>query len=164
LEDLVNEGRLVAICLTPRSGGPMVRLDTVEAVAGRGLRGDRYFHPEGDPKAPTPGEEATLIELEAVEHLQYVLQRPLDPSLPRRNLVTQGVSLNDLVGRVFVVGEVWLEGVEPCDPCSHLESLTYPGVLRALVGRGGLRARIVRGGTLRVGDPITPSVPPGAAP
>jgi len=74
----------------------------------------------------------------------------------RRNLLTEGVPLNHLVGRTFRVGDVVLRGVRLADPCSYLAGLTRPGVSRALVHRGGLRADIVEGGTLRPGDAITP--------
>ena len=72
----------------------------------------------------------------------------------RRNLVTEGVDLDQLVGRTFSVGDVVMRGVRDCPPCKYLEGLTRPGVLAALKGRGGLRADIVRAGVLRVGDKI----------
>ena len=73
----------------------------------------------------------------------------------RRNLVTRGIGLNDLVGRRFTVGEIECVGDRLCDPCSHLEKMTKPGVLKGLVNRGGLRANIVRGGRIAVGDEVT---------
>ena len=69
-------------------------------------------------------------------------------------MVTRGVGLNDLVGRRFAVGEVEAVGNRLCDPCSHLEKVTQPGVLKGLVDHGGLRADVVRGGAIRVGDPV----------
>ena len=78
----------------------------------------------------------------------------LTPAETRRNVLTRGVALNDLVGRRFTVGEVECVGRRLCDPCSHLEKLTQPGVLKGLVDRGGLRADIVRGGTIRAGDEL----------
>jgi len=78
------------------------------------------------------------------------------PAASRRNITTRGVPLNHLVGRRFRVGDVVLEGRRLCEPCEHLQSLTKPGVLKALVHRGGLRADIVVGGTIRLSDPILP--------
>ena len=68
--------------------------------------------------------------------------------------MTRGIALNDLVGRRFTVGEVECFGQRLCDPCSHLEKLTQPGVLKGLVERGGLRADVVRDGEIRVGDEV----------
>ena len=74
----------------------------------------------------------------------------------RRNLVTEGVPLLHLIGRTFRVGDVVFRGIRSCPPCVHLEKLTRPGVRTALENRGGLRAEILQGGTLRIGDEITP--------
>ena len=78
----------------------------------------------------------------------------LPASETRRNLVTKGVSLNDLVGQVFHVGSVRMKGVRLAEPCDHLERLTQKGVLKGLVHRAGLRADILDEGVLRVGDEI----------
>jgi len=79
------------------------------------------------------------------------------PGEARRNVITRGTPLNHLVGREFVVGSVRLRGIRLCEPCSHLEGLTRRGVLAGLIHRGGLRAQILVGGEIRVGDPITPA-------
>jgi MOSC domain-containing protein YiiM len=79
----------------------------------------------------------------------------LDPSETRRNILTRGVRLNDLVGREFSVGEVRLRGIRLCEPCSHLAGLTGRNVIPAFTHRGGLRAQILSGGTIRVGDGIS---------
>ncbi len=129
----------------------------VEALSGRGLRGDRNFLGEGtfsdDAKE---GRDLTLIEAEAIEALEAEEGIALEPAASRRNVLTRGIALNDLVGERFRVGEVECVGVELCEPCSHLESLTEPGVLRGLVHRGGLRADILTGGTITIGDPVEP--------
>jgi MOSC domain-containing protein YiiM len=80
----------------------------------------------------------------------------LDPVETRRNLLTSGVALNDLVGKEFQIGAVRLKGVRLAEPCNHLERLTQPGVLKGLVHRAGLRADILDEGVLRVGDAIVP--------
>ncbi len=78
----------------------------------------------------------------------------LPPIESRRNVVTRGIRLLDLIGRRFRIGEVVCEGVRPCPPCKHLEEITGKKVMRPLIHRGGVRARIVEGGWIRVGDPI----------
>jgi MOSC domain-containing protein YiiM len=125
------------------------------AVAGHGLEGDRKYRREGlPPKKNSPDREITLIEAEAIEGVGRDYTVALRPIETRRNVVTKGIALNHLVGKRFRVGEVVLEGIRLCEPCEHLESLTRPGVRAALVHRGGLRAQIIEGGVIRVGDPI----------
>jgi MOSC domain-containing protein YiiM len=149
-------GRLVAICIAPARTGKLTCREEIEAVPGRGLAGDRYFLREGTYSKPgaAADREVTLIEIEAIEALQRDCQITLQPEDARRNLVTQGVPLNHLVGRDFTVGQVRLHGIRLCEPCGHLEKLTVVGVEIALKHRGGLRAQVVQGGLLRVGDPI----------
>ena len=127
----------------------------VRAVAGKGLEGDRYFSQTGTySNQPGSGRDVTLIEIEAIEALKRDYGIELNPGESRRNIVTRGVPLNHLVGREFKIGEVTLRGTRLCEPCSHLQKLTYQGVMRGLVHRGGLRAEIVTSGMLQVGDAI----------
>jgi MOSC domain-containing protein YiiM len=134
---------------------PMNSVTNARAVVGRGLEGDRYFNKAGTySNDPGSGRDITLIEIEAIEALRRDYQIELDPSQARRNIVTQGVALNHLVDREFKIGDLILRGTRLCDPCSHLEKLTRKGVMRGLIHRGGLRAEIVNGGTIRAGDPI----------
>jgi MOSC domain-containing protein YiiM len=119
-------------------------VDTVEAVAGCGLAGDRHFRPGGQ----RPGGAITLIEAEALE--QVGLTGPQS----RRQVVVRGVRLNDLVGRRFKVGEIECLGVELCEPCLHLQSLTRPGIIDDLLGRGGLNADLLSSGTIALGDAV----------
>lgn len=152
----VVDGRVAEIYVAPEGGAEMRSVDHVEAVAGRGLRGDRYFDAKGTfSRRIGPPREVTLVESEAIEALAEDYGIPISPGDTRRNLVTQGVPLNHLVGRSFRVGEVTLEGVKLCEPCGRLEKLTREGVKAGLVHRGGLRARIVSGGVIRKGDIVT---------
>lgn len=146
---------VVAIYLHRTVAGPMEPIDEVCAEAGRGLVGDTYYQLSGTKTKPGADREVTLIESEALDGLSREHNIELDGSESRRNLVTRGVSLNPLVGREFRVGEVRLRGIRPCDPCKHLQSLTRPGVLKGLADRGGLRAQVLEGGTIRVGDPVS---------
>ena len=123
------------------------RLWTVESVrahAGKGLDGDRHFHPEGAP----PGQALTLVEAENVEDVG------LEPGGTRRQVTVRGVRLNDLVGKRFRVGDVECYGVELCEPCLHLQELTRPGIIKELVHRAGLNADILTDGWISVGDDI----------
>ena len=124
----------------------MVAVDRAEAVAGAGLRGDRYLTRDGSFDGPS-GHDLTLVEAERLEGL-------LAPVDARRNIVTRGIDLNALVGRRFAVGDVECAGRRLCEPCALLERLTAPGILRALVHQGGLRADILRGGTIAPGDAV----------
>jgi MOSC domain-containing protein YiiM len=137
----------------------MLPLTAVRAVGGRGLEGDRYFARIGTYSKKTgPDREVTLIELEAVEALKRDYGVELDPKDSRRNLVTQGVALNHLVGREFTIGEVKFRGLRLCEPCSHLAKLADREVLPGLVHRGGLRAAILTDGVIRVGDSLSAQV------
>lgn len=125
--------------------------DTIECVAGRGIRGDRYF----DFKENFKG-QVTFFEDEVCETVKREFGLPdLDPSAFRRNVVVRGVPLGELIGRRFSLQEVEFEGVEEASPCYWMDEACAAGVEQFLKGRGGLRARIVKGGELRRG--------PGAA-
>lgn len=146
---------VVAIHIAANESDPMQAVQTIRAVAGMGLEGDRYFNIVAkDGKTEKTGRHATLIELEALTALErdYQLTLPADQS--RRNILTEGVALNHLVGREFKIGEAVFRGIRLCEPCRHLEKLTGKPVMRGLLHRGGLRAEIVRDGMIRPGDKI----------
>ena len=146
-------GVVVEINIAPRKEQLPEPVERVAAVAARGLEGDRYFAREARPEVERD-RDLTLIAAEALEALYAKTGIELSAAASRRNLLTRGIDLNGLVGRDFRVGEVECEGLELCEPCSHLQGLTDPGVLRGLVHRGGLRAAIRRGGEIAVGDPV----------
>lgn len=151
-------GSLVAIQIGREAEGQLDSVREVRAVPGKGLEGDRYFRGEGSfSKNPGGGRQVTLVATEMLELLRSEHGIALPASETRRNLVTKGVSLNDLVGQVFQVGSVRMKGVRLAEPCNHLERLTKTGVLKGLVHRAGLRADILDEGVLRVGDPIVPA-------
>ena len=147
-------GTVELILLAAEAEGPMTVAATAEAVAGRGLRGDRYERGEGtfsDPEGR--GYDLTLVEAEALEELSAGGVE-LAPADARRNLVVRGIGLDGLIGMRFRVGTVECFGQRRCEPCAHLERLTRPGVLRGLVHRGGLRADVLSGGEIRTGDRV----------
>jgi hypothetical protein len=147
-------GTVELIALAAEAEGPMRAVSAVEAVAGRGLLGDRYERGAGTFSNPRGrGYDLTLVEAEALEELS-AKGVELAPVEARRNLVVRGIALDDLIGRRFRVGEVECFGQRRCEPCSHLERLTRPKVLRGLVHRGGLRADVLSGGRIRTGDRV----------
>jgi MOSC domain-containing protein YiiM len=150
-------GAVEAIAIAATATGPMQLIDKAQALAGRGLAGDRYaakagtFTPRG---GSGQGYDLTLIQAEVLDELLLADDRRLGYAEARRNVITRGIDLNALVGRRFRVGEVECIGQRLCEPCSHLERLTTRGVLRGLIHRGGLRADIVTDGSIRIGSAI----------
>jgi MOSC domain-containing protein YiiM len=134
-----------AIHIGPDKGGALGAVDEVRALAGKGLEGDRNFRESG----AKPGQALTLVEAENVEDVGLGLGET------RRNVTVRGVRLNDLVGKHFKVGEVECYGVELCEPCLTLQSMTRPGIIKELVHRAGLNADILTDGTIRVGDELS---------
>jgi MOSC domain-containing protein YiiM len=133
-----------AIHLGEPKRAPLRAVDSVRAVAGKGLEGDRKFHAQG----AKPGQALTLVEAENVE------AAGLAPGATRRQVTTRGVRLDDLVGKRFRVGEVECYGVELCEPCKHLQSMTRPGIIKELTHRAGINADILTDGTIAVGDEV----------
>lgn len=156
---MCSGGRIVAIYTATGPGYPMQSRSEVRAVPGRGLEGDRYFTESGTfSERRHPGREITeltLIESEVIEHLRLDWGLDVVGADGRRNLVTRGVALNDLVGSEFDVGDVRLRGASLCEPCvSLVKSPEHRHLLRALAHKGGLRAQVLSEGTIALGDPV----------
>jgi len=132
----------------PPGESPPLDVDAVECVAGRGLRGDRYFDHKPDYKG-----QITFFALETYDALRAALGATgADPSALRRNVFTRGVELLALVGREFELQGVRFLGSEECRPCHWMDRAVAPGAEAFLRGRGGLRARILSDGILRRGE------------
>jgi MOSC domain-containing protein YiiM len=142
-------GRVEGIYVAAEHGELPEPVDSVRAHAGRGLEGNRYFFDEA-----APGTALTLIAAEAVEAMEREHGISIEPRESRRNVVTRGVDVNELVGKRFRVGDVECRGVELCEPCTTLESMTKPGVIKGLVHRGGLNADILSDGEISIGDAV----------
>lgn len=147
---LAMAGHVEGIYVSPEKGMLPEPVESVRAVAGRGLEGNRYFY---DADAP-PGRAITLIAAEAVEAMEREHGISIEPRESRRNVVTRGVDVNDLVGKRFRVGDVECQGVELCEPCASLERMTKPGVIKGLLHRGGLNADILSDGPIKIGDAV----------
>lgn len=129
---------------------PILEVESVECVAGMGLVGDRYFGHENDFKG-----QITFFALEVHQQLCAQLGVPdTPPSVYRRNVITEGVDLNSLVGREFEFQGVRFFGTEECKPCYWMDRALGPGAEEAMQGRGGLRARILTGGRLWGQTPV----------
>lgn len=148
-------GTVETIVITESEGAPCFEVKEVIAHAGRGLEGDRYFEGKGKFKKLEPKRQATFIEMEAIEAVARDYDIPLDPTEPRRNIVTRGIALNHLVGKTFTVGEATFRGIKLCEPCEYMQGLVGKPVREPLKHRGGLNAEIVSSGTVRVGDTVT---------
>ncbi|MCH7580073.1 MAG: MOSC domain-containing protein [Chloroflexi bacterium] len=131
----------------PGDGKPAEAVDVATAVAGKGLEGDRYFGHDHD-------SQVTLIEAEAIDAMANDAGLELAYGEARRNIVTRGVALNDLLGKEFTVGGVRMRGARLSEPCQHLASLTDQKVVKGLVHKGGLKAQILTDGEIRIGDSV----------
>ena len=151
---MVFNGQISSIFIRPEPSEPVVEIDQVLAVPGKGLEGDYYFAGIA-PKGIEPAREITLIEKEILQALKTEHNIYLSPAESRRNLITENVPLNNLVDKEFHVGNVTHRGIRLCEPCAHLASLVQKEVLPALVHRGGLRAQILKKGIIRVGDTVS---------
>jgi hypothetical protein len=142
--------KIEQIGIAPGEGQPLELRPEVELVAGVGIAGDRYAVGDGtwsDPKYAD--KQLTFVEAEVAERVGF----PAEAF--RRNVVTRGIVLEELIGKTFRIGDTRIRGVRPCDPCAYLEGLLRPGLVRDMVGKGGLRAEILVGGAIHVGDTIT---------
>lgn len=150
-------GEVVGIYVAPSKAAPMQPVGKAKAIPGKGLEGDRYaagagtFTPKSD---RLKGYDITLIEKEVLDRMTLPDGTRLAPEESRRNLVTTGIDLNALVGKEFRIGAVRAFAQRLCEPCVHLQRLTRPGVVVGLVHKGGLRADVLSGGEIRVGDRI----------
>lgn len=131
------------------------QVESIELVEGKGIVGDRNFE-----QSNWPGQNLTFIEQEEIENYNREFQQNISISDTRRNIITKGVRLNDLVGKTFQVGTVKLKGVELCEPCATLgsalenETIKNADVVKAFLHKGGLRADVLSSGVIGVGMSI----------
>ena len=151
-------GTIVSIQVAGAASEPLVSLQEVNAVAGLGLEGDRYYTRTGTySNKHDESREATFIEAEALEALGRDYHIELTGAESRRNFTTRGLALNHLVGREFRVGQALFRGIRLCEPCVYMEQTSGKPARAGLVHRGGLRAQVIESGRICVGDAITVS-------
>ncbi len=147
-------GTVEAVFVTAHGGEPMRRLDEIEAVAGQGLRGDRYAQRSGYWTGVDEC-QVTFIQGEVLDEITEHYCVDVGEGQHRRNIVTRGIDLVALAGHRFAVGDAVFSYDRPRPPCRYVESITEPGMTRALAARrGGICARVDTGGTIRPGDTV----------
>lgn len=152
--------KVTGIYIAESASANMKSLSTATLEAGKGVVGDRYYNARGtfsQKLADLPDFEVTLIEAEKIDSFNKEHSFDYGHDDFRRNIVTHGIDLNALEGQEFTVGSIRLRGVRLCEPCAHLAEVLTPKVIPALVHKAGLRAQILLGGTLRIGDAIVVS-------
>lgn len=146
---------VVGIFIAAEEASPVVSLDEVRAVPGKGLEGDRYYaRASSDAGDHEPNEEITLIASEGLERAEKKDGLVLEPGEHRRNIVTQGIDLNSLVGAELTIAGVRIRAMELNPPCRYLAEMTGKPVVKSLIDDGGVRGEILTEGTIRVGDTI----------
>ncbi len=153
------QGTVESLHIVSEKSQPMVTVGTIRAIPGLGLEGDRYATGKGTySDRPEDGRQVTLFEQETLEALRRDLNITLEPHETRRNIITQGVPLNHLVGGRFLVGSVLLEGMRLNLPCQYFEDLLgIKGLFKSLIHRSGLNCRILNVGEISVGDSVQPA-------
>jgi MOSC domain-containing protein YiiM len=147
-------GKVVSLYIAPQPAQPMVSVAEARAFADRGLEGDRFFRASWK-AAKRPDKAVSLIEEETLEAAAAELGTEIFSDKSRRNIVTRGVPLVELLDREFTIGGVVLRGIRLFEPCGHLEKISkVAGIFRALEHRSGLKAAILSDGMIRVGDSV----------
>ncbi len=150
----LNPGRLEWIGLRPKRKADLEVVDSVEALAGLGLEGDHRCS-----KTPGSARQVTLISAEFIRMIEtYTGINTIDPALLRRNLVVSGINLNALRHQQFTMGGALFEATALCHPCHRMDLALGQGGAAAMLGYGGLCARVLESGMIRVGDPLIPQV------
>lgn len=152
-------GQVIAIYIASAGSEALRSVSAAIVEEGRGIVGDRYHSGIGTFSKPKPDRHVTLIEAEEIDRFNLESGSSFGYGKFRRNLVTRGVRLNDLVGTTFRVGGVTLEGIRTCEPCQHLGRLLTIEVVPHMANRAGLRARVVVGGRIAVADPVGDDAP-----
>ena len=142
--------KVLKLGITGKNNQAIFEVDLIEAIANKGILGDRHFKDFNDPY-----NQLSLIESENIDNynIKYGFNIPYKDF--RRNVITKGIKLNDLVGKKILVGKAELEGIDLCRPCRHLtEVLNQDNILKEFLRKGGLRCQILSSATIKIGDEI----------
>ena len=143
-------GKVYEIAISENSKGEMQNVNSVEAIAGKGLIGDRHFK-EDNKKVS----QITLIEFENINHYNQIYGTSIKPINFRRNIITQGVKLNEMVNKQFLIGKVKIKAHDLCRPCKYLQGkLKQKNIISEFLQKGGLRCEILTDGKISIGDEI----------
>ena len=141
---------VVNICITSESGKKMESINSIKVIANKGIVNDRYFKENND-----KNNQITLIESENVDYYNKISGTNFIPTDFRRNVITKGISLNKLVGKEILIGEVRLKIHDLCEPCRYLQELLgEKNLVKKFLNRGGLRCELLTNGKINVNDPI----------
>ena len=153
----MTTGTLIEIWTAPSAGTQMVGHDSIQALSNHGLAGDRYTEGHGSYSKPGdhPDRQVTLIEQEQLDWLHNQHGIVMSGQDSRRNLLTKGIQLNDLIGKTFHIGKVELLGIRLCQPCKPLATVLGFDFVNLMLHRSGLNCQIISGGTLTPGDVIS---------
>ena len=144
-------GQVVEIGIANSKGSQIKNVNTVEALKGKGLLNDRKFRENNQKER-----QITLIEIENINYFNSISKTNISPVDFRRNIITENIKLNDLLGKEFFVGEVKLKAHDLCRPCKYLqEKLKQNNFIKEFLLRGGLRCEILTSGKINVNDIIT---------
>ena len=142
--------KVFEIAITQNFKGKMETVNNINVIAGKGIMGDRYFKENNDKK-----NQITLIEKENIDYFNKLNNTGIKSVEFRRNIITEEVRLNELVGKVFSLGNVKLKGIDLCRPCKNLqETLKQKNLIKEFLRKGGLRCEIIKDGKISVGDEI----------
>ena len=142
--------KVIEIAISKNFGQKMINVDSIKTIAGKGLVNDRHFRENNDKKC-----QITLIEIENINHYNQLFKTSIPLIDFRRNIITDGIKLNELVQSEFFIGEVKVKGHDLCRPCKHLqETLKQKNIIKEFLQKGGLRCEILKGGNIFVGDEI----------
>ena len=144
-------GKVVEIAISKSFKGKMESVTSIEVIAGEGIVKDRHFKKNNDKR-----NQITLIEIENIKHYNQV-EKVLIPSIDfRRNIITEGIKLNQLLGKEFLIGSVKLKAHDLCRPCKYLqERLEQKNFIKELLYKGGIRCEVLNDGKISVGSKIT---------
>ena len=143
--------KVYQIAISKNSKDKMESINSIQTVAGKGIVGDRHFKNENEKKC-----QITLIEFENIDYYNKISQTSILPIDFRRNIITEGIKLNQLVGKEFFIGEVKVKAHDLCRPCKYLqEKLKQKNFIKEIMKKGGLRCEILTSGKIFLGNEIT---------